>query len=124
MSYDLWFWNQQEDCETAPGDIACALGEPKSVEGLIGIDMSAFTKSIIAEFPEIEQYHHPETGDLRQLILEAEDKSWAVLCGWDDNHFAVESHSAPGDILNRFIDVAWGFDCKLYDPQTGTRYEG
>lgn len=123
MSYDLWFWKEAADCSLGPADIANELACGKKVPGLEMLDLEKVTGRIVEVFPLIEIHRNPETGELRQLILDPADTDWVVLVAGDDFHFCVESHTAPGDILNQFIDLALEFECPLHDPQSGKRYE-
>lgn len=127
MSYDLYFWKQMPACKDTPGAIVQAFHEGGSAtDQLEQLDINAFVARVQAVFPgsELETYRHPETGEFRQLILDPEDTDWVVLVGWSNKHIEVESHGAPGETLNLFIDIAIEFDCPLYDPQTGVRYVG
>ena len=129
MSYDLWFWNQADGVTKKPGEIVLELseagadGQETEVSGLIPLEIEGLIRRIIEEFPEIEQHRNPETGELRQLILDPAETDWVLLVEWEDTYFQLESHSAPGSILNQFIDIGLEFGCRLYDPQTGTRYD-
>ncbi|MFI4860419.1 MAG: hypothetical protein ACIAXF_07035 [Phycisphaerales bacterium JB063] len=124
MSYDLWFWKQKPDCVDQPGSIVTAIAQDGDYGSVCEIDMDSLLGAVILKFPAIEQHANPQTGKLRQLILDPKDQDWMLLVGWPSHHLEVESHGAPGEILNVFIDICWEYECPLYDPQTGTRYTG
>jgi hypothetical protein len=65
-------------------------------------------------FPGARQYN----GLLR---WETEHRAFQVT--WSDRHVRVECSGMEGEDMNRFIDIAEEFGCRLYDPQTRTRYD-
>ncbi len=125
MSYDLWFWNQSTKLKKAPEDIVEEFVEGKTVEGIKSLEIDKILGQIIEEFPDAEKEHQKESGELVQIVIDRnKTEDWIILVEWSGQYLCVESHGAPGEVLNQFIDISLEFGCRLYDPQTGTRYDG
>jgi hypothetical protein len=70
-------------------------------------------------------------------VAEAFASGWERLDEWNwesaegsfqisttPQYFRVDCYGLTGETMNQFIDIAQEFGCKLYDPQTGVRFEG
>jgi hypothetical protein len=116
MSYALHFWKQSSDCILRPPDVLEQIAEGRIPLGIEVLPMHLIRKRILMEFPLIEDFGG------KTLTWELGDECFLVSIS--QHCLDVESHGALGNTLNRLIDIALEFDCRLYDPQTGERYTG
>jgi hypothetical protein len=121
VSYDLYFWKQSEKCTATPSQVLDAFDEELEVEGIQPIPIETILGRLRQEFPEIYM-----TGPYKsvQLIWGEDGEPSFFINASSDFYFSIEGHQVDGEIYNRIIDVAWEFDCRLYDPQTDVRYLG
>jgi len=115
MSYQLVFWKQSASAVTMPQSVYERLMAGERVAGLCDLPGDRFLARIAEHFTagweRLDDYN-----------WEHVDGSFQVAVG--PQHFLVISYNLPGEVLNEFIDLAAEFGCKLYDPQTGERFEG
>jgi hypothetical protein len=52
----------------------------------------------------------------------SEDASSTFEVEWSTQHFVAECRPLVPEVGNRIIEIADGFDCPLFDPQTGERF--
>ncbi len=125
MSYDLYFWRQTPDCTAKPQEVLERLeaSYKPDVPGLVRLNIPRFLARLREVLPEIYENRTTDPDLPLQLIWKDKDGN-VFLVYWSDIHVSIESHGVDGEILNKTIDVALEFDCRLYDPQTGVRYEG
>jgi len=116
MSFCLHFWNQSSCCTLDPPEVLEQLAEGNVLPGIEPIPFDRICDRLVEEFPSIENFGSPS------FTWESGDECFLMYIG--KYHIEVESHGATTDTLNRVIDLAIEFDCRLYDPQTGVRYEG
>ncbi len=118
MSYDLFFWNQDDNCTFLPEDVCALLLDGASFTGSLQINKELIVGAINSIFP-------PETECITT------DSCWHTLS--DGSCFelhctrhlmSVCSKGVNAEILNQIIDIALSGDGILYDPQTGVRYDG
>ena len=115
MSYDLTFWKQKPSCKASPSSIYGELLEGRVVEGLEVIPTAEFVARIHERFPGITTnggmtfWEGGERGCLRFL---------------SDQHVHFCCRQMSGDDMNIPIYVASAFQCPLYDPQEGKRFDG
>lgn len=125
MSYDLYFWRQEPECSLSPAEIVGRLEESNTpdIPGLAHLDTARLIVRLREVLPEIYENQTTDPDFPLQLIWEDKDDN-AFLVHWSEIHVSIESHGVDGEILNKIIDVALEFGCRLYDPQTDVRYDG
>lgn len=115
MSYQLVFWKQPSGTPPDPQPVYERLMDGERVDGLDELPGNRFLDRVAEQFAagweRLDRYN-----------WERPDGSFQVDIG--PQYFVVVSYSLPGEVLNEFIDIAAEFGCKLYDPQTGVRFEG
>ncbi len=115
MSYQLVFWKQPTGTPADPQPVYERLLDGERVAELEEVPGDRFLARVAEQFAagweRLDEYN-----------WERADGSFQVEVG--PQHFLVVSYSLPGEVLNEFIDIAAEFECKLYDPQTGVRFEG
>jgi hypothetical protein len=116
MSYDLAFWKQKPTCTASPSSIYGDLLEGRAVDGLETIPTTEFITRVQERFLGIST-------DGGLTFWEGGKRGMFELCSSDQHvHFCCRQMS--GDDMNILVDIAVAFDCRLYDPQTGKRYDG
>jgi hypothetical protein len=120
MSYDLLFWRDSSPSDDEPEWVAGELDAGRRPAHVASLPVEDVVAAIVKELGNIE-VNRPSGGPI-QLIWTAPDSSDCFICVPFDDYILLESHGATADILNRVLDVAHGFGCRLYDPQANTRY--
>ena len=114
MSYDLWFWNQSSNCRHRPETVVQRVCEGGQLTGLVPIELDAIKTRIAEAFP-----------GFKENIFDAETYYFTIDL-YPPYAFQIVSTPPETDdvveMLNRIIDIAVEFDCRLYDPQTGERF--
>jgi len=115
MSYQLIFWKQPPGSPADPLAVYERLMAGERVAGLDELPGDRFRAGVAEAFAvgweRLDEYN-----------WERADGSFQIEVG--PQHFLVVAYSLPGEVLNEFIDIGSKFGCKLYDPQTGVRFEG
>jgi hypothetical protein len=127
MSYFLSFWKQTSECRRSPKQIEdLLLEDPKrqALDGLEPLDTWRIAARFSEFFPEIVDNRFSKSTELAQSEWESQDGTRSFVIDWYSLHFGIQCCTATTDELNRAIDVAIEFGCRLFDPQTGIRYEG
>jgi hypothetical protein len=122
MSYDLYFWREQEPGGKTPQQMMNAFQEDGPQEGVATWPRDAVIGSFRSAFPDTQD-------EGNQLIWEGAGSGFnvefsysdekhikliIVLCGW-------KLLDSP-DTMNQIIAVGNGLGCALYDPQNDQRY--
>lgn len=123
MSYQLYFWKQSANVNATPLETVEAISNGEEPQYLERINIEALLIDIFEQWPEHEKSFGND-GQLSQVLIEFKDSKSCVVLDWSLKHLFVESHSAPGEELNTFIDLAAKYECPLFDPQTNQRYVG
>ena len=116
MSYDLTFWKQKPACVTPPQHIYTELMEGRAVDGVEMIPTTDFLARVHDKFPGITK----DGG----LVCWDGGKRGSFELYWSGQHVHFCCRQLSGDDMNVLVDIAVAFDCRLYDPQTRTRYDG
>jgi hypothetical protein len=124
MSYDVWFWKQTADCTVEPARVMERLADGEQVPGIVPIDIQGILAGIRSMFPAVSENRVGVDGGRTQLIWQSSVDDGCFIVGSSPYYVSVESHGANSETLNRLIELAVAFDCRLYDPQTGVRYDG
>lgn len=116
MSYDLDFWRCKPGVSLEHQTTYESLSEGKHVDGLEDLpieEMLARLKVIFCDGWE----------QLDALIWESPNRG-AFQIFTTPQFFRVDCYGMNVDDMNRFIDLGSEFNCPLYDPCVGTRFDG
>ena len=119
MSYELFFWKQNQSCKQVPKSIMTQVCEDQLVAGLELLDKRKIYQALIDAIPGIKLH---ETGEEDQLIYENSDDLSTFLIFGNDFYFGVEAHGVAAEILNQITEIGESFQCPLYDPQQDKRF--
>jgi hypothetical protein len=96
------------------------LASGQLVDGLTDLPVDQILANIIERF----------AGAVREPNGSEEWVDWASANGldsfqvtWSRQHYLVTCRHVHSDDMNRLIDIAPGFGCLLYDPQTSERFQ-
>ena len=119
MSYDLAFWRQQPGVRLDPVVVHAALLDGHPVAGLVDLPLAEWLAALLAAFPGAVR----EPNGAREWIdWVSTDQSRSFQVEWSDQHVLVSCRGLSGEEMNRHIDLALSYGCRLYDPQTGERF--
>ena len=116
MSYDLVFWKQSSSNTDPPSQTYRLLLDGTAPNGVAEIRTGQLLDRVRQEFPGVK-----EEGGL--MYWDGEDNGMFEIYS-SPHHIHFCCRGLPGEEMNRLIDIAAEFDCKLYDPQTDVRYTG
>jgi hypothetical protein len=123
MAYDLAFWTDTRTDRPAPSAVHDALAGGGSVDGLGPFDALAMLDALAERFPGMQP---PPTEATGQAAWEAPDGQTVFEFTWSPQHLVATARGRfDGDQMNAIIDA--GVDIgggRLYDPQTGERFDG
>lgn len=114
MSYDLDFWRYKPGVVLNHQQVYEQLSDGQTVDGLEELpinDILARVKEVFADWQQLDGANY-DGGDRGAFQITTTPQLFRVDCWGMD-----------GEDMNRFIDVANEFDCPLYDPQVGERYD-
>lgn len=120
VSYDLAFWNQPPGFNGSPQATYEALLDDRPVDGLTEIAVEAFVQDILGAFPAATR---EPNGDTEWVTWIAPDEKSSFEVYWSRQHVLAMLRPLNPDIANAMIDIAFAHDCRLYDPQTGERFD-
>lgn len=123
MSYDLYFWKQSAPSDLTHSEVLESLYSDNPSPNVLPLPAGGLVRSIMALFPGIVENRTTDPSIPVQLIYDAPDGGVFIIV-WNSYVLCVESHGVKGPHLNKIIDAASEYGCKLYDPQTDERYEG
>jgi hypothetical protein len=115
MGYDLDFWKYKPHVSMDHQHVCERLSNGEYVEGLEELPITESIERVEAVF----------SGDWKRL----DDVTWESSSGFFQLYttplfFRVDCYGMIGEDMNKFIDIAAEFDCPLYDPQVGQRFDG
>ena len=87
---------------------------------MVPLPVEAVVAAVTAEFGSVE-IQRPQSSAVQLIWTEPNSKN-CFICIPYDSYILVESHGVTTTVLNRLIDLAVGFGCRLYDPQVDRRY--
>ena len=116
MSYDLDFWKYKPGVMLDHQQVYERLSDGQQVEGLCDLPIVDILQRVKIVFTDAgwEQ--------LDELNWEGDDGAFQIFT--TPQFIRFDCYSMDGDDMNRIIDIADEFDCPLYDPQAGQRYDG
>lgn len=116
MSYDLCFWRQSGLETSLPADIHATLCAGESHPGLDELPVAAMLQALATQLGPDWKQSDPSCWQSRH------GKPRIFELAHSSQHFLFCCKGLTGDDMNRLIDWAWEFDCRLFDPQIGERY--
>jgi hypothetical protein len=114
MSYDLNSWKQQPGLTIDPQSVYERLCEGERVEGLVELPIEAIVTLIAETFSDGWERLDPQSW---------ESSHGAFQISTTPQSFRVDCHGLTGEIMNVFIDIGQELGSRLYDPQTGVRFD-
>ena len=115
MSYDLNFWKYKEGIYLDNHAVYERLSDGEIVDGLEELPIDRIIQRVDSEFA---------IGWEKRDGLNWESKKGAFQIFTTEQFFRIDCYDMEGDDMNIFIDIANEYDCPLYDPQVGKRYDG
>ena len=115
MSYDLNFWRYKDGIYLDNQDVYEKLSNGKTIEGLEEIPISNILDRISEEFSNGWE-------QLDDLNWEGGKGAFQIFT--TNQFFRIDCYGMESENMNKFIDIANEFNCPLYDPQVGKRYDG
>ena len=115
MSYDLNFWRYQDAVSLNHQDVCEQLCAGETVEGLMNLPV----KHILTRIAEAFSANWTRFGN---DCWESDRGAFQLYT--TDQYVCVHCYGMTGDDMNIFIDILLEFDCPLYDPQVGERFDG
>ncbi len=115
MGYNLSFWKYKSGTALNHQEVCEKLSDGKYVSGLEKLSVSQYRKRVADVFSTDgwKQFHEDgwENGKKKFQIYTT------------PQFFRVDCYSMEGEDMNKLIDIASEFECSLYDPQVGERYD-
>ncbi|MBW1803768.1 MAG: hypothetical protein JRJ85_23940 [Deltaproteobacteria bacterium] len=115
MSYDLNFWQYEDNVYLDNQDVYEKLSNGELVEGVVNIPVSEILK-------RLKDYFSDGWEQLDELNWESEKGAFQIFT--TQQLFRVDCYDMDGEEMNKVIDIANEFHLPLYDPQVGKRYDG
>ena len=114
MSYDLSFWRYKPGVRHDHQAVYTQLSDGGDVEGLEDLPINTIVARIAQVFSDGWER-------LSDDVWESEGAGFQVFT--TKQYFAVTCYGVEGEDMNKFIDVLTDFECRLYDPQVGRRFD-
>ncbi len=122
MSYDLYFWREEENLKESADKICELLSDDSQVQGVATLARSVVRQRFRDIFPEIDDGNidmdWEGAGSYFQISFNHADEKNVnciiITCGY-------KLLDSP-DTMNLIIDVGNSLGCALYDPQVGERF--
>ena len=122
MSYDLAFWTDPRPTRPEPQQIYDQLQGGATVDGLGSFDTRAALERLSGRFPGLTP---PPTTPTGATTWEAPDNSTVFEFSWSPQHIVATArghytNDQMNDVIDICIELGGG---RLYDPQTGERFD-
>lgn len=115
MSYDLDFWRYREGVTLNHQDVYERLSDGEKVDGLIDLPvkdiLTRIAEAFSADWTRVDDYSWESDRGAFQLFT-------------TDQFVRIDCYGTNGDDMNIIVDILSEFDCPLYDPQVGQRFDG
>jgi hypothetical protein len=115
MSYDLNFWKEKPGVTLDPLQVYERLCDGHQVDGLEELPIGRILQRVREKFSAGWTQLDPVT-------WEAPKKAFQVYT--TPQLLRVDCGGLTAEDMNAIIDIGLEFGCRLYDPQTGVRFEG
>ena len=115
MSYDISFWKQERPLSLSAQEIYERLsGGDEVVEGLAKLPVPQIHLRLKEAFPEFDPAESFPTVRIPRGSIEF---------SWSDYHFRFDIRGEIGGECQQLVNIMADFDCPMYDPQEGRRYD-
>lgn len=114
MSYDLNFWKCKLGVTLAHQQTYENLSDGQKVDGLEDLPIERMLVRIEEVFSDWEKLSSDSW----------KSKKGAFQVFTTAQFLRVDCYGMDDEDINKMIDIAGEFDCPLYDPQVGTRFDG
>ena len=121
VAYDLVFWKQERSFQAEPHAIRDALASNEPVDGLLEIPVDEWMAAVVAAFPGATREPNGPNSELVCWISGDGKSSFQIE--WSPIHVWITLRGVSTQDGNRLVDLAAGFGCPLYDPQTDERFD-
>jgi hypothetical protein len=123
VAYDLAFWTDPRPIRPEPQQVYDQLQSGGTVDGLGHFDTPAALEALGEKFPGLTP---PPTASAGATAWEAPDRSAVFEVSWSPQHLIATARGRyTNDQMNQVIDVCIEVGGgRLYDPQTGERFDG
>ena len=115
MSYDLNFWRYKSGIQMDHQKVYEQLSDGQTVEGLETLPIESIRQKFATKFAV--GWDQPD-----QNSWEGDKGAFQIFT--TDQFFRVDCYGLNSDTMNQIIDVLVEFECPLFDPQVGQRYDG
>ncbi|MFC4223595.1 hypothetical protein [Lysinibacter cavernae] len=117
MSYDLYFWRQDDSITDTPSALLDRLWTGH-VAGVSELDLSTLQSSVLGSLQGFAVESHTPI----QIMLQRQSGG-AFDLGWSSQLVSVSAYGdVTGDDWNTIIDVMNAAGMAVYDPQTDERF--
>lgn len=123
MGHQLAFWQQEDHGGPSAQAVYQSLMNEGAAGGLRPLPLATILAALSSEFPGMDP--GPAVDGPCPVFWE-DDGPTSVEFSWSGVHVGAELRPAglwSSEVANRIIDVLADFDCPLYDPQTGERFD-
>jgi hypothetical protein len=115
MSYDLDLWRYKAGTKLAHQKVYEQLSNGVRVEGLEDLPIDKVILRVNQVFADWEK--------LDDVTFDGGDRGTFQVFT-TSQFFRVDCSGMSGEELNKFVDIGKEFECPLYDPQVGERFDG
>jgi hypothetical protein len=115
MSYDLDFWRYKADVKFDHQTVYEQLSDGRRVDGVEDLPIDAIVRRVNELFADWERYD--------DVTFDGGEPGGFQLFT-TPQFFRVDCYGMSGDEMDKFIDIGNEFECPLYDPQVGRRFDG
>jgi len=114
MSYDINFWKQNRPLNLSAQEIYERLSRRETVEGLAKLPVPQIHQRLKRAFPEFDP------SESFPLVTTSRG---SIEFLWSNFHFRFDIRGEVGSDCQTLVDIMADFDCPMYDPQEGRRYD-
>jgi hypothetical protein len=115
VSYDLNFWRYQPGVVLDHQEVYDRLCDGNVVDGLLELPAERMLARVVVEFSDWDR--------LDDLMFDGGDKGGFQLY-ITPQLLRVDCYGLHVDHMNKLIEIAHEFQCPLFDPQVGRRFDG
>ena len=119
MAYELAFWRQLNRNHGDSQATYERLLNGERMDGIADLDVVGMLDALQAVFPSSTR---EQNGPSEWMTWESPNGADSFQVEWTSQFVGVTCRHVHSHDMNRIIDWAAGFDCPLYDPQTGEQF--
>jgi hypothetical protein len=120
VGYQLVFWREESGLALDARTTYAEVLHGRRVRGLLDLPADALLAALVDAFPG--SVREPNSSGREWLHWRSEDAASTFEVEWLTQHSVAECRPLVPEVANRIIEIADGFDCPLFDPQTGKRF--